>query len=49
MKAIVCVGKGGVDVLCEKADAAEPELREHDVLVELKACAVNPVDCKNRA
>jgi len=47
MKAILCTGKGGVETLSETT-LPEPELRDNDVLVELKAAAVNPVDCKNR-
>jgi len=47
MKAIICSGKGGLDTLSEST-LPEPELREHDVLVDLKAAAVNPVDGKAR-
>ncbi|CAK9112009.1 60S ribosomal export protein NMD3, partial [Durusdinium trenchii] len=49
MKAVVCKGKGSnAEALSEVSDAAEPELREHDLLVELRAGAVNPVDGKAR-
>ncbi|GBG32728.1 Quinone oxidoreductase [Hondaea fermentalgiana] len=50
MRAVVCKGKGSVEeTLSEVDDYAEPEVGEHDLLVEVKAAAVNPVDCKNRA
>lgn len=44
----MCTGKGGVETLSEKT-MPEPELREYDLLVEVKAAAVNPVDGKNRS
>lgn len=47
MRAIVCKGKGGLDTLSEQT-VDEPQLRDFDVLVEVKAAAVNPVDGKNR-
>lgn len=48
MKAIVCEGKGDLDILKEK-QLPVPELRDYDVLVDVKAVAVNPVDGKSRA
>jgi NADPH:quinone reductase-like Zn-dependent oxidoreductase len=43
MKAIVFHQHGGPDVL-KYADAAEPPLRANDVLVRVKACALNHLD-----
>ena len=48
MKAVVCIGKGGLETLSEKS-VPEPELREYDLLVEVKATSVNPLDGKNRS
>ena len=47
MRAMIARAFGPPDVLVP-ADVPEPELREHDLLVEVAATAVNPVDCKIR-
>ncbi len=43
MKATVFKQHGGPEVL-EYADVAEPSMRENEVLVEVKACALNHLD-----
>jgi len=47
MNAIVVNGKGGIDTLSLE-EYQKPKLREWDVLVELKAAAINPIDVKER-
>ncbi|HEX7010607.1 MAG TPA: zinc-binding dehydrogenase [Phycisphaeraceae bacterium] len=47
MKAMVLRAWGSPQVL-RLEDVPEPEVGEHDVLVEVRAAAVNPVDCKIR-
>lgn len=47
MKAMVATAHGGPEVL-EWREVPEPQLREHDLLVRVRAAAVNPVDCKIR-
>ena len=43
----MCTGNGGLDCLSEEQVAA-PTLEEFDLLVEVKAAGMNPVDVKNR-
>jgi len=43
MKAVVFRKHGGPDVL-EYTDVPEPQIRAHEVLVEVKACALNHLD-----
>ncbi|MBL8893436.1 MAG: zinc-binding dehydrogenase [Rhizobiales bacterium] len=45
MRAIVATGKGGVDVLAEKAVELDWPREPRDVLVRLSAASVNPADC----
>jgi len=47
MKAITAAGYGGVDVLRLK-EVAAPRARRGEVLVEVHACSVNPIDWKLR-
>lgn len=47
MKAVVCNGGGGLETLSEKS-LPKPELRPKDILVRLKATALNPIDFKAR-
>jgi NADPH:quinone reductase-like Zn-dependent oxidoreductase len=47
MKAIVLTGFGGVENLV-KADLPLPEISDDEVLVKVKAFAINPVDIKTR-
>ena len=47
MKAIVVNGKGGVETLSEK-QVALPTVGAHDLLLEVRASAANPVDVKQR-
>jgi NADPH:quinone reductase-like Zn-dependent oxidoreductase len=48
MKAIILKDFGGVDQL-EHADLPVPEIKEGEVLVQVKAISINPVDAKARA
>ncbi|MUV36439.1 NADPH:quinone reductase [Lentibacillus sp. JNUCC-1] len=48
MKAIVMEEYGDKDVL-NYTDIKEPELKANDVLIEIKATSVNPVDWQIRA
>lgn len=48
MKAIVLEQTGGVDMLLMK-DIERPVVKENEVLVEVKAISINPVDVKIRA
>src|ERR1700722_17255885 len=48
MKAAVAVGFGGPDVL-KLDEVAEPVVGPSDVLVEVRAASLNPVDAKIRA
>jgi NADPH:quinone reductase-like Zn-dependent oxidoreductase len=48
MQAIVLKGFGGIENLVLK-DLPEPELPEGEVLLEVKAISINPVDVKTRA
>ncbi|HET8781632.1 MAG TPA: alcohol dehydrogenase catalytic domain-containing protein, partial [Pyrinomonadaceae bacterium] len=43
MKAVIFRQHGGPEVL-EYADVAEPQIRANEVLVEVKACALNHLD-----
>ena len=47
MKCIMCTGTGGLEALSEETIDV-PKLEDDDILVELKAAAMNPVDVKNR-
>jgi NADPH:quinone reductase-like Zn-dependent oxidoreductase len=47
MKAIILNGSGGTDKLV-KAEIPIPEIQDHEVLVEIKAVSINPVDIKTR-
>jgi NADPH:quinone reductase-like Zn-dependent oxidoreductase len=47
MKAIVLQDFGGVDQL-QQAELPTPEIKEGEVLVEVKAISINPVDVKTR-
>ncbi|MEX0887171.1 MAG: zinc-binding dehydrogenase [Phycisphaeraceae bacterium] len=47
MRAMVAREYGDADVFVP-ADVPEPEVGEHDLLVEVAASSVNPVDCKVR-
>lgn len=47
IRAMAIRGHGGPEVF-ESIELAEPELREHDVLLEVHATSVNPVDTKVR-
>jgi NADPH2:quinone reductase len=46
MRALVATRHGGPEVLEMRDDHPEPVPGEHDVLVEVHACALNPVDWK---
>jgi NADPH2:quinone reductase len=49
MRAVLMTGIGGPEVL-KLSEVAEPQVTgEHDVLVRLRAAAINPVDCKLRS
>ncbi len=48
MKAIVCKRYGSADVL-QVRDLPEPKPRTNQVLIQVKACSVNPVDWKIRS
>src|SRR5436190_8662433 len=45
MRAVIVPKFGSADVL-ELAEVAGPSPGEHDLLVEVKACALNPIDFK---
>jgi NADPH2:quinone reductase len=47
MRAMVAMQHGGPEVL-QWQDHPEPEVREHDLLVQVYATSVNPVDCRVR-
>ena len=46
MRALVATRHGGPDVLQLRGDHPEPGPGPHDVLIEVHACALNPVDWK---
>lgn len=48
MKAVACQQRDGINVLVD-VNVPEPKAEGHDLLVEIKAIAVNPVDCKIRS
>ena len=47
MKAIILKGFGGIENL-EMADVPVPEIKDDEVLIRVKAAAVNPIDIKTR-
>jgi len=48
MRALVANGHGGAEVLELRADHPDPVPQPHDLLIEVHACALNPVDTKIR-
>jgi NADPH:quinone reductase-like Zn-dependent oxidoreductase len=48
MRAVAFHDHGGPEVL-QSVELPEPELRERDILVEVRAASVNPVDTKVRS
>ncbi|MDJ1502292.1 NADP-dependent oxidoreductase [Xanthocytophaga agilis] len=48
MKAIILTESGGVDTLTY-TEVAIPQITDHEVLIQVKAISINPVDVKTRA